>query len=294
MLSFLRDSQETNQAPASKAQGPADPSAQASASEYLTVAGKTQKARQSTFVVAALFVVGLAVLGVMVKKCQFKPAAAAAATARSEDTQIEAAISRLTGVSAEMNTRMDQIVQKFHEFSAVVQVAVNELAKNPFELEAARSQEVPTTVTPPPLLPTSPATQVEVHMQPSAPTPAAQAAAPEANLADAEAARRRDVEQAKLQEEARRAAAEENQRRAAAETARQQYQQQVTRKAGELKLQSILQSTAGACCLINDTLVRVGDRVKGFQVTQISDNSVHLLWSEPAMPEMTIVLKLTE
>lgn len=290
MLSFLRDSQETNQASASNAQAPADPSAQAN--EYLTVAGKTQKARQSTFVVAALFVVGLAVLGVMVKKCQFKPAAAAAATAKSEDTQIEAAIGRLTGVSAEMNTRMDQIVQKFHEFSAVVQVAVDELAKNPFELEASRSQEAPTTVTPPPPLLASPATQVEVHMQPS--PPAEQTAAPEANLTDAEAVRRRDVEQARLQEEARRAAAEETQRKAAAETARQQYQQQVTRKAGELKLQSILQSTAGACCLINDGLVRVGDRVKGFQVTQISDNSVHLLWSEPAMPEIKIVLKLTE
>jgi hypothetical protein len=290
MLSFLRDSQETNQAPASKAQGPADPSAQAEATEYLTVAGKTQKARQSTVAVVVLFVVGLAVLGVMVKKCQFKPAAAAAATARSEDTQIEAAISRLTGVSAEMNTRMDQIVQKFHEFSAVVQVAVDELAKNPFELEAARSQEAPTT--PAPSLLSSPATQVEVHMQPS--PPAERAVAPEANLADAEAARRRDAEQAKLQEEAKRAAAEEAKRVATAETARQQYQQQVTRKAGELKLQSILQSTAGACCLINDGLVRVGDRVKGFQVTQISDNSVHLLWSEPAMPEIKIVLKLTE
>jgi hypothetical protein len=292
MLSFMRDQQEANQAPAAKGQAGAEANAQAGTQEFLTVAGKTQKTRQSTVVVIILFVVGLAAVGVMVKKSQ--PKAAAAAPAKSEETQIEAAISRLTGVSAEMTSRMDQIVEKFHEFSAVVQVAVDELAKNPFELEASRSLGAPTTVTPPPLLPTSPATQVEVHMQPSAPTPAAQAAAPEANLTDAEAARRRDAEQAKLQEEARRAASEETQRKAAAETARQQYQQQVTRKAGELKLQSILQSTAGACCLINDTLVRVGDRVKGFQVTQISDNSVHLLWSEPAMPEMTIVLKLTE
>jgi hypothetical protein len=291
MLSFLRDSQETNQASASKTQSPADAPAQGEATEYLTVAGKTQKARQSTMVVAVLFVVGLAVLGVMVKKCQFKPAAAAAATAKSEDSQIEAAISRLTGVSAEMNTRMDQIVQKFHEFSAVVQVAVDELAKNPFELEASRAQEGAAAATPPQPAPPAPATQVTVQMQPA--TPAEQPVDPEARRVDVEKAQA--AQQAKLQEEAGRvAAAAETQRKAAAETARQQYQQQVTRKAGELKLQSILQSTAGACCLISDTLTRVGDRVKGFQVTQISDSSVHLLWSEPSMPEIKIVLKLTE
>ena len=34
-----------------------------------------------------------------------------------------------------MADRMDEIVQKFYEFSDVFQVKVGELAKNPFEVE---------------------------------------------------------------------------------------------------------------------------------------------------------------
>ncbi|MHC4604467.1 MAG: hypothetical protein ACYS6W_14175, partial [Planctomycetota bacterium] len=59
----------------------------------------------------------------------------AAASDGTEETQIEKAIARLTGVRSEMFNRMDEIVQKFDEFSDVKQVQTNELAKNPFELE---------------------------------------------------------------------------------------------------------------------------------------------------------------
>jgi hypothetical protein len=281
----MRDSQEASQAAASKTQGAADSTAQPAANEYLTVAGKTQKTRQSTFLVIILFVVGLAVLGVMVRKCQPKAAAASPASAKNEDTQIEAAIARLTGVSAEMTTRMDQIVEKFHEFSAVVQVAVDELAKNPFELEAANSSATPSGTAPVTPEPLSPPTRVEVQVQTPAP-----AATPGETPEQAAA---REAEKARL-EAAKRLAAEEAQRKTAAENALQQYQQQVTRKATELKLQSILQSNTDARCLIDDTLVRVGGRIKGFQLTEISDNMVHLLWSEPPMPDVKIVLKLSE
>jgi hypothetical protein len=53
----------------------------------------------------------------------------------TEDAQIETAITRLTGIGAEMFNRMGEIVNKFYQFSDVQQVNVDELVKNPFELE---------------------------------------------------------------------------------------------------------------------------------------------------------------
>lgn len=101
--------------------------------EYLTVAAQSKNVRKSTMMVAVLFCIGLLGLWFMIKKSQ--PQAAMASPADAEETQIEVAIARLTGVSTEMFSRMDQIVQKFYEFSDVLQVKVNELVKNPFELE---------------------------------------------------------------------------------------------------------------------------------------------------------------
>ena len=69
----------------------------------------------------------------MIKKSA--PQAACAASANSEQMQIEAAISRLTGVRSEIYSRMDEIIKKFDELSQVRQVRVNELLKNPFKLE---------------------------------------------------------------------------------------------------------------------------------------------------------------
>jgi hypothetical protein len=100
--------------------------------EYLTVAASNKSARKSTTLVAVLFAIGLVCLGFMIRKSAPKTAAAATT---SEETKIETAIARLTGVSSEMFNRMDQIVKKFYEFSDVFQVQVNELVKNPFALE---------------------------------------------------------------------------------------------------------------------------------------------------------------
>jgi hypothetical protein len=69
----------------------------------------------------------------MIKKST--PKAASGATDSAEDTQLEAAISRLTGVKSEMVNSMDTVVNKFYEFSDVLQVKVGELVKNPFKLE---------------------------------------------------------------------------------------------------------------------------------------------------------------
>jgi hypothetical protein len=73
----------------------------------------------------------------MIKKSS--PATAAAGVS-NEEAQIEVAIARLTGVKSEMFSRMDEILNKFYEFSSVRQVKVNGLVKNPFRLEMLFNQ----------------------------------------------------------------------------------------------------------------------------------------------------------
>ncbi|MFQ6034963.1 MAG: hypothetical protein ACE5NM_03825 [Sedimentisphaerales bacterium] len=105
----------------------------AGSQQYLTVAAQNKNVRKSTIMVAVLFGIGLLCLWFMIKKSA--PQTASASSTDTQETQIEAAIARLTGVSSELFNRMDQIVNKFYEFSNVLQVQVNELVKNPFELE---------------------------------------------------------------------------------------------------------------------------------------------------------------
>jgi len=138
MLSFLRDqsledlpAQEKMNTSAEKA--PGDGTEKSQETEYLTVAAHGKQVRKSTTLLAVLFIIGLLCLWFMIKKST--PKAASASAGKTEDTLIETAIARLTGVKSAMFSRMDEIVGKFYEFSDVPQVKVNELAKNPFELE---------------------------------------------------------------------------------------------------------------------------------------------------------------
>jgi preprotein translocase subunit SecG len=102
--------------------------------DYITVAAKSKKnVRKSTILLAALFCAGLLCLWFMIKKST--PAPATAATVGKEESKIETAISQLTGVRAEMFNRMDEIVNKFYQFSDVQQVEVGELARNPFRYD---------------------------------------------------------------------------------------------------------------------------------------------------------------
>jgi preprotein translocase subunit SecG len=137
MLSFLREQGFENGNAQKSAGGASRPDAPApqdgQGQEYLTVAAKSKNVRRSTIMVVIIFCVGLVGLWLMIRKS--KPQAASGAPAESEETQIEMAIARLTGASTEMFSGMDQIVEKFYEFSDVLQVKVNELVKNPFELE---------------------------------------------------------------------------------------------------------------------------------------------------------------
>jgi preprotein translocase subunit SecG len=103
--------------------------------EFLTVASHGKRVRKTTTLLAFLFIIGLLCLVFMIKKST--PKTASASDGQTEETLVEAAIARLTGVKTQMFNRMDEIVGKFYEFSDVPQVKVNELAKNPFELETA-------------------------------------------------------------------------------------------------------------------------------------------------------------
>jgi len=138
MLSFLRD-QSLEDLPAQKKMNatagktPGDGTEKSQESEYLTVAAQGKRVRKSTTLLAVLFIIGLLCLWFMIKKST--PQAASAAAGNTKETLIETAIARLTGVKSQMFSRMDEIVGKFYEFSDVPQVKVNELAKNPFELE---------------------------------------------------------------------------------------------------------------------------------------------------------------
>jgi hypothetical protein len=132
MLPFMKDS-ETVGAMSSQDVGIEAGESSNQPCDYLTVSGRGQHVRNTTIFVAVMFVLGLVSLGMMVKKS--RPQIAQAAGVESEEAKIEAAISRLTGVRSEMMNRMDEILNKFSEFSSVKQIDVAELSKNPFHME---------------------------------------------------------------------------------------------------------------------------------------------------------------
>jgi len=130
MLSFQRD-QNYEDLPAQRAAESTDSGT--AETGYIPVAANKGKVRQTTAALAVLLVVGLVCVWFMVKKTA--PQAAQASNTDTNELDVAKAISRLTGVKSEMFEEMDQIVDKFYEFSEVPQVQVDELVKNPFELE---------------------------------------------------------------------------------------------------------------------------------------------------------------
>ena len=104
--------------------------------EYLTVANRQGQVRQSTYLLAGLFVVGVICLFFMIKKSS--PSAASATETSAEKTQqsqIESAIAKITGVRSQMFSSLEKIVKKFYEFADFEQVNVNDLSKNPFKVD---------------------------------------------------------------------------------------------------------------------------------------------------------------
>jgi len=237
MLSFLRE-QSPGEMPGNESGGSgqreANTPGKGETQDYLTVAASSKNLRKSTIVVAILVAIGLACLGYMIRKSQ--PQSASAQPSKGEETNIEAAISRLTGVSTEMVSRMDEIVDKFYEFSDVAQVGVTELSKNPFEVDeimgAVKDEVVPV----------------------------------------------RDD-------------------RAKAALIRREM---IKKKAENLALLSVMRSDEGNACMINDRILRQGDRIDGFVVTQIAASSVELAWrgsdADPDVEtaDLTIQLNLAQ
>jgi hypothetical protein len=135
MLPFMKES-DSGALPAQPPQGQSvDQGTLAGPQEFLTVADRGKNVRHSTVFVVVLF--GLGLLGVWFMVQKTRPNAAGATEMSSGEAEIAGAISRLTGGSSEMMTRMDKIVSKFYEFSEVFQVQASELSKNPFSLESS-------------------------------------------------------------------------------------------------------------------------------------------------------------
>ena len=178
---------------------------------YLTPATKEKSIKRGTILLAVVFTAGLLSLLVMIKKTGPSPAAAQAAT---EDTRIEAAISKLTGIKTQFLNRMDQIVKKFHDFSSVEQVEVYELQKNPFVYERY------------------------------------------------------------LESLSEQAALEDDLESSSNKTAL--IQSKLLRRAEKMQLLSIMETSTGRCCMIDDLIVSPGDYVNGFQVVAIGSYSVEL------------------
>ena len=212
MLSFLRDSN-PGDLPADEAARNAqkNPNAKNREQEYFTVTSNGRAVRKSTTLLAVLFVIGLVCLFFMIKKSA--PKAASANEVVPEETQIETAIARLTGIRSEMFTSMDEIVSKFYEFSDVLQVKVDELTKNPFQFEMFLAS----------LKDKGPVTEEPIGIDP--------------------------------------------------ETI---WQQQITQKAKDMHLDSIMQSEMGKCCMINNKILYADNSIDGFKVIQIDDDQVKL------------------
>jgi hypothetical protein len=104
--------------------------------EYLTVADKKGQLRQSTYLLVALFIIGVFCLFFMIKKSSPSAASAQNSSAeKSQQTKIEAAIAKITGIHSQVFDSLGKIVKKFYEFADFEQINVNELSKNPFKKE---------------------------------------------------------------------------------------------------------------------------------------------------------------
>ncbi|MFA5422887.1 MAG: hypothetical protein WC374_03415 [Phycisphaerae bacterium] len=123
----------TNQPANTAGKTPAPADGNANNQEYLTVGDRQGQLRQSTYLLVTLFIIGAVCLFLMIKKSSPSAASAAQPSAQQlEQSKIEAAIAKITGVRAQMFSSLEKIVKKFYEFADFEQVEVDELSKNPF------------------------------------------------------------------------------------------------------------------------------------------------------------------
>jgi len=78
--------------------------------------------------------------------------------------------------------------------------------------------------------------------------------------------------------------------------------QRLQKQASTLRLLSVMQSEGANCCMINDEILRQGDKIEDFTVTEIGSNFVELTWlpsgassqSASGIEDYTITLKLSD
>ena len=131
MLSFLKEQRGEDPSSERTSEAPGKPSAESQEQGYVAVVAQEKNVRRTTYILATVFCIGILCLWFMAKKST--PQQAAAKTTSPEETQIEKIIARFGGTRSEILSGTDEIVRKFHEFSDVEQVGVDELLKNPFK-----------------------------------------------------------------------------------------------------------------------------------------------------------------
>ncbi len=136
MLSFMRDNEDKDSLPESKnsrvSNRTFDNKQSGTVPNYLVPAAHGRNLKHSTIMLAVLFSIGALCLWFMVNKTAPKTVSAAV---ENEETEIENAIAQITGIKTEMNSRVDNVVNKLYQFSEINQVEVDELKKNPFKLD---------------------------------------------------------------------------------------------------------------------------------------------------------------
>ncbi len=131
MLSFLKEQKVEDSSSERPCEASGKPSAESQEPGYIAVVAQEKNVRKTTYILATVFCIGILCLWFMAKKST--PQQAAAKTTSPEEAQIERIIARFGGTRSEILSSTDEIVRKFHEFSDVEQIGVDELVKNPFK-----------------------------------------------------------------------------------------------------------------------------------------------------------------
>ncbi len=102
--------------------------------EYVLPDSTGKDAKQSTILLAVLFIVGALGIWFMIKKASTGPIAASAAVS-TQEAQIDSAIAQLTGIETQIHNQVGDVVKKFYQLTNIEQVNVSDLNKNPFKHE---------------------------------------------------------------------------------------------------------------------------------------------------------------
>lgn len=132
MLSFLNEDENSNKLPegiTDASEEVKEESQDSDSEDYLMPSTTEKTVKNSTILLTILLVAGASTVWMMVKKVAPREASAASS---QEDLQVESAIAKLTGIRTEMYGKLDQVAEKFYQFSNINQVPSDQLKNNPF------------------------------------------------------------------------------------------------------------------------------------------------------------------